>query len=231
MIRLRKGPPPKVLVEKAAQWTAEYLDALNGTDKLPDTIRFRYRHPDIKAALRRDSHNKCIYCEGLIGFGETDHINPVTACPDQIALWDNLGLVCKECNTHKGDYCQPAEPLINPFPNEPAECLIFLGAIVIPIPGNAMGIRTELRLKLNRMDLIQKRTLRLQRLTPLVHQWKDYPDGPTKDLLAEALLDQAADKEEYAATVRAFLRHVLDWHWPGRTRVDKAGEPPDSVDQ
>ena len=213
MIRLHKGPPPDILVQKAAEWTKEYKDAL-AAGTVTDTIRYRYRHADIKAALRRDSHNKCIYCESDIGFGQTDHINPVSKCPDEIVSWANLALVCTECNTHKKDYYAPAEPLINPFVDEPSEHLQFLGPWLSALVGDAMGWRTLKQINLNRWNLIQWRMKRLERLTPLIEQWKAHPNGETKDILRQAILDEAADSKDYAATVRAYLKQALGWDYP-----------------
>jgi len=218
VIRLHKGPAPDILVQKADDWTREYIEAINDNSRMTREVRFRYRHRDIKAALRRDSQNKCIYCEGLIGFGESDHIDPVSARPELVVAWNNLGLVCKECNTHKSNYYVPAEPLINPYVDEPSNHLIFLGATVVPMPGDGTGLRTYLLLKLNRIDLIQRRNLRIDRLTPLVEQWKSFPDPATKDLLQQAVLDEGADGKEYAATIRGYLYHVLGWIWPSGHR-------------
>jgi hypothetical protein len=213
VIRLRKGQIPQVLVDNAASWTKEYCDARNHGVEISRTVRFRYRHKEIKAALRLEAHDKCIYCEELGGFGETDHLTPVSKAPDQILAWSNLAFVCKECNTSKSDYYAPEEPLINPFDDDPEDHLVFLGPWVHPRLESDMGLRTLLQLKLNRTDLIQKRATRLERLMPLVRGWWNYPEGATKKLLHQAILDQADDDEEFAATVRGFLWHVLNIAW------------------
>jgi hypothetical protein len=67
---------------------------------------------------------------------------------------------------------------------------------------------------LSRWDLIQKRTKRLERLAPLIEQWRAHPDGATKNILRNEILDQAADAMDYAATVRAWLKAVLGWDYP-----------------
>lgn len=205
MIRLRKGNPPTILVEKAAEWTEEYRKALAAGGEITKTVRFRYRHKDVKAAIRLESHNKCIYCEGPIGFGQTDHITPVSKRPDLVVAWTNLALVCPECNTHKSDYYDLALPLINPYVEDPAEFLLFLGPFVMAVAGNQRGQVTERQLKLNRPDLFERRTRRLKMLEPLLHQWAAQPPGTLKDLLKVAILEEASDDKEYAATVRACL--------------------------
>jgi hypothetical protein len=204
-----------VLVEKAVEWTEQYRQALAAGGKISDSVRFRYRHEEIKIALREESHNKCIYCETPIGFGETDHINPVSRCPDQIVAWENLALVCTECNTHKSHYYDPSQPLVNPFCEEPADFLLFLGPLVMAVPGSARGRLTELQLKLNRVDLFQRRCRRLEALAPLLDQWALTPQGRLKDLLRDAIQEEAGDEREYAATVRACLLHTQGWTWQG----------------
>jgi len=213
LIRLHKGPPPDILVQKAAEWTREYKDAL-AANTMTETIRYRYRHADIKAALRRDSHNKCIYCESDIATGETDHIHPVSKCPDEIVEWANLALVCKECNGNKKDYYASAEPLINPFIDEPSEHFEFLGPLVVEVLGDALGLRTRKQIQLNRPDLLQKRAKRLERLLPLIEQWRLHPEGSTKNILRNAIFSEAADAMDYAATVRALLKQMLGWDYP-----------------
>lgn len=205
MIRLRKGNPPAILVEKAAEWTAEYQSALAAGGEITKTVRFRYRHKDIKAAIGEESHNKCIYCESPVGFGQTDHILPVSKCPHLVVDWDNLALVCTECNTHKKDYHDMSLPMINPFEEDPADFLIFLGPLMMAVAGNQRGQATERQIKLNRPALLERRQRRLEWLEPLLHQWASQPPGTLKDLLKEAILEEARDDKEYAAAVRACL--------------------------
>lgn len=214
MIRLAKGVPPQVLLDRGSEWTAEYLASLATGGSVPPTIRFRYRSAEVKTALRLEAHGKCIYCETKVSTGETDHIEPVSECPDRICDWANLGLACKECNANKSNYYAPAEPLINPFNDDPAECLLFFGPMVLPRAGDLKGLRSTRQLKLSRTDLLQRRVDRIQRLQPLVDQWHAQPPGATKELLRSALIQEAADECEYAATVRSYLLQQLGWTVP-----------------
>lgn len=66
MIKLSKVPKPQVLVDNAAQWTAEYLACLNANQKPSDTIAHRYNHADIKDALEKETSGKCAYCESKV---------------------------------------------------------------------------------------------------------------------------------------------------------------------
>lgn len=214
MIRVRKTPKPTILETNEATWRAEFLGARADGCEVPDTIRYRYRHPEIKAALRTEAHSKCVYCEAKLSVGETDHINPVKDCPDQIVSWTNLCLSCKECNTYKSGYYSVDEPLLNPFTEEPSEHLLFFGPLVLGKAADAKGFRTVAKLKLSRSDLIQRRSERVQRLQPLVAQWLAQPEGPTKELLRATLLDECADSAEFAAVVRAYFYQELGWTYP-----------------
>jgi len=214
MIRLQKGPVPDVLLRNAVKWTQKYLEALQSGKKTSKSVRFPYRHKQIKEAIRKESHSKCIYCETIVSFGETDHIHPVSRCPEQVVVWKNLALVCKECNTFKGDYHEPAEPLLNPFVDEPSEHVVLLGPMILQQPGNDLGLRTILQIQLNRDDLFQRRKSRIENLAKLVDQWKTHPKPATRELLRQALVEEGADSKDYAAAVRSYLKQSLGWSWP-----------------
>ena len=51
MIRLTKAPKPRILEDHAEVWTREYLELLEAGDDVPDGIRYRYRHAQIKETL------------------------------------------------------------------------------------------------------------------------------------------------------------------------------------
>ena len=132
MIRLEKGPEPHVLSQNGTQWTEDYCTGLED-GSLTDTQKFRYRHPEIKQTIRAETYDKCAYCESKISHvhpGETDHIFPVSRRPDLFVSWNNLTFVCTECNRQKLDYYSEAEPLVNPYIDQPSDHLIFFGPMV-----------------------------------------------------------------------------------------------------
>ena len=58
MIALTKGPVPQVLTSNSSQWTADLLaEIANGGDKVAYRAS-KYRHADIKAALKEETHRK-----------------------------------------------------------------------------------------------------------------------------------------------------------------------------
>lgn len=211
MISITKTAKPQVLIDNEIVWRDEYIAAKAAGGPISETIRYRYRHADIKAALRLEAHGKCVYCETRIAVGEADHFLPVQDRPELIVDWENLLLVCKECNTNKGAYYSLVEPLINPSTEQPADEVYFFGPAIMPRNGSAKGFRTIRKLKLARTDLLQRRFDRVDRLRPLIQEWRMHEEGPTKDLLRDAIVEEAKDCAEYAAVVRAYLFQELGW--------------------
>jgi len=211
MIHVDKHPKPQILVDNEAPWTAEYLDALAAGGAIPDAIRYRYRHADVKAALRAEAFGKCVYCEARIPVGETDHFRPVVGFPAEIVMWVNLLLACKECNTNKGSYYSDQEPLINPSIDDPLDDIFFFGPMAHPRNGSAKGLRTIQRLRLERIELFQARAERIRKLRPLIQEWRLQQEGPTKELLKATILEEAGADREYSALVRTYLFQECGW--------------------
>ncbi len=211
MTPISKVEKPQVLNDNEVQWRDEYLAAKAAQIPVPDSIRYRYRHPDIKAALRLEAFGKCVYCETKVSVGEADHVFPVEHRPELIVSWDNLLLVCKECNTHKSSYYSDTEPLLNPSTEDPSGHIYFFGPAVMPRDGSVKGLRTILRMKLGRTDLLQRRFERVDRLRPLVQEYRLQGAGQTKDLLRSAILEEAKGHAEYSALVRSYLFQELGW--------------------
>src|SRR5262249_49893992 len=131
----------------------------------------RYTDARVKAVIRAEANDKCMYCESKVSHvfpGETDHIVPVSKRPDLVVAWDNLGYVCKECNREKGNYYDDASPLINPFTESPSDFLQFLGPAVFCIGPPLRGQLTISKLKLQRMALVQRRTERLEYVLKMI---------------------------------------------------------------
>lgn len=206
MIHLQKLAEPVVLVKNGETWTAEFL-SLRAAGSVTPVVRFRYRHPMIKERLRAETSEKCAYCESKVSHvhpGETDHILPVSEKPELYVSWVNLTYVCSECNREKSDYYSDAEPLVNPYSDEPSDHLLFVGPLVLH--RDAKGLRTQRKLKLSRTALVERKQEMLERLNLLVHQWNETGAGPTKDFLREEILSHAENGAEFAATVRAYLQ-------------------------
>ena len=211
MIRVSKEEKPQALIDNEANWTNEYLNARAAGGKIPDSIRYRYRHPEVKKVLRAEAHNKCIYCEQKVSPGETDHILPVSTKPELIVAWENLGLACKDCNNLKGDYFSEEEPLINPFVDDAGEHIRFYGPLVVHKTGDSLGFRTVEKIRLRRTELFERRKERLERIQGMIDAWHALPDGPTKELAKDKIVEEALSDKEYSATVATYLYQSLGW--------------------
>src|SRR5262245_49620492 len=136
MIKLTKGPPPQVLVDNAANWTAELLAEMeNGGDKIAYRAG-KYRHPEIKDALKLETHRKCAYCESKplhVTFGDIEHVIPKSEEPNLTFDWPNLTLACDVCNTNKG----AKMGLLDPYHCEPEQEFEFHGPMMFHRAGHA----------------------------------------------------------------------------------------------
>jgi uncharacterized protein (TIGR02646 family) len=106
MIFLKKGEEPQVLISNGPVWTQKLLQREAAGETPTRTEATHYRHPDIKAALVAETHNKCAYCESKlqhIHHGDVEHIFPKSRDPSRMLKWDNLTLACEVCNQNKSD--------------------------------------------------------------------------------------------------------------------------------
>ncbi len=208
MIKITKSEKPPVLIDNEVNWTTEYLALIAGEEGIPQAARFRYRHEQIKRALRAETHDKCIFCESKISHtfpGETDHIIPCSKDPTKIVDWHNLGYVCKECNRKKSDYHDPAVPLLNPFVDDPEKHLLFLGPLVIARTGDLRGEVTVSRLELTRTALIERKIERIEKVKALLDRANMFPEGEAREFIVRQAKEEASEDREYSATVKSYL--------------------------
>lgn len=203
MIPLHKLARPQVLTDNAAAWTAVVVNKLAAGQKPTKTEKSRYNHPDVKAQLVAETSGKCAYCESKIRHvapGDIEHAVPKSAEPSKWFDWDNLTLGCSECNRRKGT---KAGPFVDPYSDDPAHHLIFLGSMVLPFNGSAKGINTEGELELNRADLFERRTERLRGLHKQLSLIPLVADPNAREVLKRDFLKELAADREYTAMARA----------------------------
>ena len=111
---------------------------------------------------------------------------------------------CRLCNSYKGDYYNPDEPLINPYEDEPADLLRFHGPMAVQEFRSVAGERTLLRLRLSRGELTERRKERLEGMKTLIDRWAEMSASERKDLIRDQIRAELADDKEYAAACRAF---------------------------
>jgi len=215
MIRLVKLDCPSVLALNAEEWTHELLEAQAAGDPDAARLRLRYRDPSIKATLVQETAGKCAYCESKLRHvipGDTEHIAPSSKRPELTFAWENLTLVCVECNRNKLDYYSDSPPstLVNPYLDEPSEHLRFFGPSVFHLTPDR-GYLTRQKLKLDRAELIDRRRQRLEAVHHLLDLWRRAPEGEVKAQLREDLLAETERECEFSAAVRDFLRAQPDF--------------------
>lgn len=215
MIKLNKQPEPEILSRKREEWTEEYLVYANSGQEIPQTVRFRYRHTEIKSAIVRETAGKCCYCESKLRHvipGNIEHIVPVSKCPDKILEWSNLTLACVECNGGKRDYYDPSQPLINPYVDHPGKHLLAAGPFIFHRAGDSMGHLTEKKLKLNRPELLERRRERLMKVNILLDSWVNEQNGLLKNILWREILEEIKPDKEYVFVTREYLRENYNIH-------------------
>ncbi|MFT8246372.1 HNH endonuclease [Roseomonas sp. BN140053] len=208
MIKLTKQPEPQVLRDNGPQWLKVLQDRVAASKAPTSTETSRYNNPEIKAALRLETHDKCAYCESClthITYGDIDHISPKSVKLEDTFRWSNLTLACDVCNTKKGKEID----IVDPYIDEPNDLFRFAGAIMFAKPNKGIAKRTLHRLDLNRTELMQRRVKRLNAIWSILHVIEIATDPLEKQAAIDELFEtETADSAEYAASVRQFLAHV-----------------------
>lgn len=207
MIRLTKNPEPPILTANKAAWAAEYMRYITNGQTPPDNVVSRYRHADIKASLIQETSGKCAYCESRmlhVTFGDVEHILPRDAQPLLTFEWDNLTLACPRCNNNKRAYYSETDPLLNPYSDNPPEHLRALGPMVVALD-SIRGDLTEKVIKLNRVELIEVRKERIERLLPLISSWRLENNAARKAVLKTQIEEEAKPDKEFSMVVTQFL--------------------------
>lgn len=83
----------------------------------------------LKESLINLSNGKCAYCECSLtkesNYMEVEHFEDKYQYPDKVMDWNNLLPSCKHCNGHKSTHDVLAEPIVNPFIDNPNDHLYF----------------------------------------------------------------------------------------------------------
>ncbi len=213
MIKLTKGPEPDVLVRLGPEWTATLLDRALAGVPATEAERGRYRHTDIKEALKAETFGKCAYCESKllhISYGDIEHIVPKSVRPEFAFTWENLTLACDICNTNKGHQFGNHDDLVDPYVVDPATEFLFLGPLVLPVPGDDSALKTEMTLKLNRAELVERRTEHIQKLRMEIEALARIVDADLREVVRRDIIERGTESaREYAGTARAALQVFL----------------------
>ena len=213
MIALKKEDIPAILAKEAQNWTTALTTKLNSGKKPTNTEKTRYRHPDIKQALIKETHGKCAYCESKIlhvSPGDVEHIFPKSKRPELTFEWNNLTLACTECNRRKDaeDFCD-SKLFVDPYKVDPVEHFWFAGPAMIPVPGNDAAHATWKKLELNREKLFGVRQEAIEDLRVRLSNIAKTLDPDARAILIAETLEEASAKKEFSAMARDFVSDGL----------------------
>ena len=216
MRALVKEAVPAVLAASGATWRDELLARLAAGQKPTEAMLGRYRHPQIKQALLKETAEKCAYCESKVRhvtYGDIEHITPKSKVPAKAYEWENLTLACDVCNTNKGDTYSddPAlsqDTLVDPYHDDPREHFLFMREVVSPRPDSMRGKATEAVVKLTRPELLERRRERMQFIDGLVGVY-NLADPAYRPMLLQDLYDNhLQDSNEYVGVTSAYVEHL-----------------------
>lgn len=171
----------------------------------------RYRHPDIKAAVRDEAHNKCIYCESRLGHntpGDVEHYLPASAHPHLRFNWRNLGLACTECNRRKGVYCNDLAPFLSPFEHDVEARTLHYGPIMSWVNGDHSAEITIRTLELhgrNRGQLVFRKIERIHEVDRLMALYVGCGNDVLKEMYYLQLVEMAEPPSEFSEMVKSVL--------------------------
>lgn len=216
MIKLTKQPKPKVLVDNADNWTKELMSYVYRGEKIPDAVKNRYNHLEVKDTLEIETRGKCMYCEGFIGavsYSHIEHFRPKIQYPAKTFEWENLGLSCQVCNTKKNDVFDEALPYINPFFENPDDYFIFLGTMVMHRTGCARAENMKNQLMLNRSELMEQRKEAIEKIINLVERYKGEKDSAIKTMLRKNIEVELGPDKQYSRCVKSAVEQLTGEKW------------------
>lgn len=216
MIKLIKKDKPEILVKNAEKWTEELMSYVRKGANIPDSIKKRYNHPEIKFVLNQETNGKCMYCEGYIGavsYAHIEHFRPKCLYPHKTFEWDNLGLGCQVCNTNKKEFFDEALPYINPYYENPDEFFIFIGTMIIQRPGCPRAENMSKRLQLNRPELMEQRKEAIDKVANLVERYVAETNPAIKNMLKKNIEIEFSPEKNYSRCVKSAVELMTNEKW------------------
>ncbi len=169
-----------------------------------------YKHPDNKGALKDASFGKCMYCESKVShidFAHIEHIKPraPNKFPELEFVWDNLGYCCGICNNNKSDNYDANTPYLDPYVDDPTLHLVFLGWHLFARNGSERGELTLRDIGLNRIDLIEQRKDRIDKLNQAILACSRTSNNALKAAARASLLEEGSPDKEYSYAAKCAL--------------------------
>ncbi len=207
MRKLSKLDEPELLKNKKEEWKQKVAE--EGSDY----YKIKYREPDIKEVLVRETSNKCVYCESKIGHntpGDIEHKIPVSIKEESRFEWANLTIACTECNRRKNDYYDKEKPFIDPYLDDVENILIHLGPLVLHKAGEELAEISVKILQLSdiekRKELFARKVEKIKSVSNLIDRIIKVNSEPLRKLLIQELYGMSNVDQEYSAMVKAFIK-------------------------
>ncbi|ENY73721.1 hypothetical protein G114_01664 [Aeromonas diversa CDC 2478-85] len=209
MIKLQRAPaPPYLSAEKVAELTAEFKSSGKSV----------WNQHHIKEPLLASSFGKCAYCECPLetesNYMEVEHFEDKKNNPEKVVDWENLLPSCKKCNGSKGAHDVVADPIVNPYRDDPKE---HLALRLYRLRGiSEIGVCTIQVTNLNHSDrLVFSRYKIGEKISELIEtafdRWQVYQEaGDTRSKnrllgVVEGLLKECVPQASYAASTATML--------------------------
>lgn len=213
MIKLNKLALPNEIAEKIRGRTEKFAQLSDAGQLIPESLASAYKSPEIKELLRRETADKCAYCESKvphIDYGDVEHLLPKSVFPELRYNFENLTYACGVCNTKKGNFYCAETPLLNPYEDFPEEHLMPVGPMVLRIPISDRGLVTQKKLDLNRSELVERRQERLEAIASIVDQIARTKNPAIRTVLLDQVAQECDADKEYCFVVRAYVASVLE---------------------
>jgi uncharacterized protein (TIGR02646 family) len=209
MIQLTELAKPQVLVDNALNWTKTVMTFVKNGQKIPDTDKNKYSHKDIKTQVKLETKEKCVYCESQVTHqypGDIEHIIPKAIYPRLTFNWSNLTFACYWCNNGKRDYVEKKEAkLINPYKDIISEHLHFFGPLIMHVNQSKRGEITWKKIKLNRQELLDRRTDKIKELQNLIDKYDRETVVPLKAILLNEVREFSLQDKEFSYMCGCYL--------------------------
>lgn len=142
--------------DKPSDLTTEVENQL--VEEYKNTGKPVWRKDYITTSLLEMSHNKCCYCETILGVQarsmQVEHYHCKDLYPDEVVKWENLLPSCSQCNSNKSTLDTYETPIIDPTVDNPKDYL-YLKCYMIKSKDNTIGSKgrsTVDQLELNHRD-------------------------------------------------------------------------------
>lgn len=156
MIKLNRPDKPSDLTPEVEK---QLIDEYKKTEKPV------WRKDYITSPLLEMSHNKCCYCETILGVQarpmQVEHYHCKSLYPDEVVKWENLLPCCSECNSNKSTLDTYKTPIINPSVDDPRDYLYLKDAM---IKSKDNDILSKGRLTVDKLDLNNQNKLVIPRI-------------------------------------------------------------------